>query len=103
MANQDADGDGMSNLQEFLSGTDPTDPDSVFRITNVSVLGTDVAVTWTTQPNKTNQLESNTTPGTNTLWLSVGSLSVGTGSSAIQTNSGGATNPAAFYRVRLVQ
>src|SRR5882724_4485397 len=68
VANQDADGDGMSNLQEFLTGTDPTDPQSSFRITNISVLSADVVVTWTTQPTKTNQLESNSTPGTNTPW-----------------------------------
>ena len=103
MADQDADTDGMSNLQEFLAGTDPTDPDSAFRITNVSVLGADVAVTWTTQPNKTNQLESNGSPSTNGPWLSVGSFTVGTGSPATQTDSGGATNPATFYRVRLIQ
>ena len=31
-AQDDFDGDGMTNLQEFLAGTDPTNPNSVFRI-----------------------------------------------------------------------
>jgi hypothetical protein len=31
LANQDADGDGMTNLQKYLAGTDPRNPGSVFR------------------------------------------------------------------------
>jgi hypothetical protein len=102
LASDDADGSGFSNLQDFLAGTDPTNPNSAFRITNVSIVGNDVDVTWTTQPNKTNQLERSGVLGTNASWFSVGPLTIGTGSPATQTDFGAATNPPAFYRVYLV-
>jgi len=72
--------DGMSNLQEFLTGTNPTDPDSVFRITSVSILGAD-ARSRATEPSKTNQLEKATPrPAPTPPGSSVGSFTVGTGS-----------------------
>ena len=48
LANEDADGDGMSNLQEYLAGTDPTNSASFFSITAVAQEGNDVRVTWMT-------------------------------------------------------
>ena len=44
----DLDGDGASNLNEFLSGTKPNDAASVFRITALQPEGGDLRVTWTT-------------------------------------------------------
>jgi Tol biopolymer transport system component len=46
-AQDDFDGDGMSNLQEFLAGTDPTNPNSVFRIQVSFISATNgVQVSW---------------------------------------------------------
>ncbi|HYG33264.1 MAG TPA: hypothetical protein VEC99_00680 [Clostridia bacterium] len=46
----DADGDGLSNLAEFLAGSDPLDPQSVFRIvqleTKREAQGVRVSVRW---------------------------------------------------------
>jgi glycosidase len=104
LASDDADGSGFSNLQDYLAGMNPLDPSTAFRITNIIITNnTDVQVTWTTEPNKTNQLQSSSAPGTNGTWNSVGSITLGTGLPATQTDYGAATNnPLLFYRVWLV-
>jgi hypothetical protein len=47
--NADADRDGQSNLQEYLAGTNPTDPNSNLRITAVGAnpVGSTGTLTWT--------------------------------------------------------
>jgi hypothetical protein len=42
-AGDDADGDGLTNLQEYLAGTDPTQSTSALRITSLEDLGGNVA------------------------------------------------------------
>jgi hypothetical protein len=43
--------DGMTNMQEYLAGTDPTDPDSKFQVTAIGPAS--VLITWSTVNGKT--------------------------------------------------
>lgn len=101
----DPDGDGQSNMAEFLTGTDPSDNTSAFRIASIVQVDTNVLVTWTMGPGKTNALEKvaggmgsftnnfdtlftvTNTVGTTTNYLDVGAIGI---------------NPTRYYRVRLV-
>jgi IPT/TIG domain len=108
VAATDSDGDGFSNLQEFLAGTDPTNIlSSPFRITDIHVQGSDVSVTWQPGTGVTNALQATAGDGNggyNT--NSFGDIFIVTNTSGSITNyidSNAATNlPARYYRVRLV-
>jgi hypothetical protein len=58
-AADDADGDGMSNLQEYLAGTDPTNPASVLavQITPVVATGASTTLIWPAMPGKSYQVQ----------------------------------------------
>ena len=55
-ANQDLDGDGMTNLEEYTAGTDPTDPDSFLQIDAVEA-GPPTVISFGAQSNKTYTIE----------------------------------------------
>ena len=103
----DADGDGMSTLQEFLAGTDPTNPASAFRVTSVTATGNDILVSWLTGIGRTNALEWTAGAGDGSYNTNAFTdLFIVTNAAGTTTNYldlGAATNfPARFYRVRLV-
>ena len=54
----DSDGDGYSNLQESMAGTDPLDPNSYPKITAGSVVGTNIVMNMPSVPGKLYQLQS---------------------------------------------
>ncbi|HBA84433.1 MAG TPA: hypothetical protein DCZ95_10100 [Verrucomicrobia bacterium] len=58
----DFDGDGLSNRAEYLAGTDPADPSSVFAAANVSTAATpgSYTVRWHSMPGKTYTLYKST-------------------------------------------
>ena len=49
----DPDGDGLTNWQEFLAGTDPGDADSVLKVTGVRPVADGVELNWSSVAGRT--------------------------------------------------
>lgn len=102
--NADFDGDGMSNTNEFLAGTNPTNATSALRIISVAQPSNDMVITWTTAGGRTNAVQA--TADMNTIFADITTDIVISGSGDVTTNyvDGGATTNtlARYYRVRLV-
>jgi hypothetical protein len=110
-ATADSDGDGLNNLAEFLSGSDPTNNASALRIISVAPQNNgDMLITWRTVGGYTNAVQATTgdaSVGYNTNFVDITTSPhiIVSGSGDVTTNytdGGGATNPSRFYRVRLV-
>ena len=96
---QDFDGDGISNLQEFLEGTDPTDASNAFRIRSVSLVGNDLVFRFHGVTGIRYQLEhAHAVKGP---WAGIGDVVTGLGLGVVLTNSVPAVSPQ-FFRLRQV-
>ena len=104
VAAADSDGDGLSNLQEFLLGTNPLDSASPFRVAGITLQGPDVLITWQSVGGMTNAVESTPNPGGSYSNISGNIIIAGTGLAMTNYLHAGATTnaPANYYRVRLV-
>jgi uncharacterized repeat protein (TIGR01451 family) len=75
---QDADGDGLTNLQEYLAGTNPRDPNSIFRIETFQISSNTCRIRFNSVLGKHYRLERSTEfPGRN--WLTVSNSIVASG------------------------
>ena len=99
--NDDPDGDGATNLQEYLAGTNPLDPADVFKITSVRILGADVGISFATVAAHRYRVER-TADLAGGVWAAVADNLAGTGGILQVNDVNGTGQPQRFYRVRLL-
>ena len=119
-ANIDSDGDGLSDIQEAIAGTNPTNAASALRITSITMEGDNVRITWSTAGGRTNVVQGGigvidgfgfpSDPSYTNEFFDISDLIIIQGEGDVQTNFvddgvswlGEYTNwPARYYRVRV--
>jgi hypothetical protein len=91
----------MNNWNQFLAGLNPTNPASVFRITQGKRSGSDFVITWKTAGRGTNVVQAGNGNGFSDISGPI-VLSVAGDTTTNYTDLGGGTNgDTRFYRVRL--
>ncbi len=97
----DPDGDGLSNLEEWKAGSDPTDPASAVRITSVQMRDLDLVLTFEGVPGRSYSVER-TSDINHPTWVSLTGVIPGQGATQTITDRGAAGAPNRFYRIRLL-
>jgi alpha-amylase len=95
----DPDGDGASNVAEFLAGTNPLDGTSVFRISGASLTPDGLAISCLTVTNHAYQLQRSDSLGPGSTWINIGSSVSGNGGAVLMSDPSAGGQPAQFYRV----
>lgn len=90
----DSDLDGMTDRTEFFAGTNPRDPGSTLRVESIVRVGSQIQVTWRTQPGHLYQLSSSTDLD---VFVPVGPTIQGDGNSRSMTLDAG--DQSEFFRI----
>jgi hypothetical protein len=101
-AGADSDGDGLSNLQEFLAGTVPTDSSSALRIVAILTSGPDILIRFSSASGKRYLVEYKNGLS-DTSWSTLMDNIPGNGSILQIIDPGAASLPRRFYRISLIQ
>jgi hypothetical protein len=98
----DFDGDGQSDVHEFLSGTNPTDPHSSLRVLTVDSFSGQRTILWSSVPGKSYQVQFRDDLITSN-WNNLPGTITAESSTASQTDPEGSKVGNRFYRVLLIQ
>lgn len=98
----DSDGDGMNNWQEWVAGTNPTDPLSVLRMLSASNSPSGILVTWQSVSGITYFLQRSTNFSLAPAFVTVANGIVGRIATTSFTDPGSTGGPV-FYRVGVQQ
>jgi len=102
--NADSDLDGMSNMQEYLAGTNPNDAGPKLAISAITVLssGATVSLTWQSVPTRCYYIQK--TPDLSApAWLDSGLGLIGSDGASTTRTIPDSAAPMRFYRVQAVR
>ncbi len=98
-ATLDSDGDRLTNLQEYLAGTDLTNSSSALRITTIVTEGNDIRVHFTSVVGKSYLIQKNDQYPSSAGWTDVATGIAGNGGVTNVVDSGANNLPASSRRV----
>ncbi|MEK7675920.1 MAG: TIGR02597 family protein [Verrucomicrobiota bacterium] len=95
----DTDGDGHTDFQEFIAGTDPLNPASALRITAIREVGSDVQLDFASIAGKMYRVESKNSLSDAT-WTQIDSFTSAVTGTQTVVDTGAGAGASQFYRVK---